>query len=105
MENNQTNTEHKDPKLWSIARKRAGFKRHLKVYLLVNALLWAIWLFNIFTKYLGQISFHMGGNFPWPAYVTFFWGIGLLFNFYETYYLDKGDMVDKEYQKLKNKNK
>ena len=105
MENNQTNTEQKDTKLWNIARKRAGFKRHLTSYVLVNAVLWAFWLFNLFTKYIGQINIHIGDNLPWPAYVSFFWGIGLLFDFYESYFSSKSDMVEKEYQKLKNKNK
>ncbi len=104
MDDNQTNAEPKDTRLWNIARKRAAFKRHLTSYVLVNAVLWAFWLFNYLSHSVGQFNIHLNYQIPWPAYVSFFWGIGLLFDFHESYYSSKGDMVEREYQKLKNKN-
>ncbi len=104
MEENQNNTEPKDTKLWNIARKRAEFKRHLTSYFLVNAVLWGFWFMNYFSHPFEQMTIHLSDKIPWPAYVSFFWGIGLLFDFYESYYSGKGDMVEREYQKLKRKN-
>jgi hypothetical protein len=46
-----------------IKRKRA-FQYQLGIYVLVNLLLWVIWAAT-------------GFGFPWPAFVTVFWGIGL----------------------------
>ena len=46
-----------------IKRKRA-FQQQLIVFALVNLLLWVIW---------GATGF----GFPWPIFVTVFWGIGI----------------------------
>src|SRR5438045_1255260 len=46
--------------------KRNGFYVHLVSFIAVNAVLWMIWL--------------PSGGHPWPMYVTFFWGIGLVAN-------------------------
>jgi 2TM domain len=43
-----------------------AFRIHLVVYLLVNALLWAIW------AYSGAAA-----NPAWPIFVTLGWGIGI----------------------------
>jgi hypothetical protein len=85
----------KDKALWKLAKKRAGFKRHLVNYVIVNAFLWAIWYFT------GHKT-NDGDFFPWPLWATLGWGIGIGFH-YAGAYLYKGDDVDKEYQKLKNK--
>lgn len=37
---------------------------HLVSYAGVNILVWLIWLFS-------------AGGFPWPLFITFFWGIGM----------------------------
>jgi len=52
-------------------RARDGFRAHLLVYVLVNSLLWAIWLVN-------------GANWaaPWPIFPLLGWGIGLAINWY-----------------------
>jgi hypothetical protein len=63
MEDNQTNTEPKDTRLWNIARKRAAFKRHFTSYLLVNAVLWAFWFFNFYSHSFGQINIHFNYSF------------------------------------------
>ncbi len=48
-------------KPWS---DRQDFFEHLSVYIGVNAGLWSIFAFS-------------GGGFPWPVFVSLFWGIGL----------------------------
>jgi len=102
------NTEIRDEKLWKLAKKRAAFKRHLISYILVNSFLWILWgLSNHSWDYFGNDSSfhfrHIGFDFPWPMLVTFFWGIGLLFDFIHTYVGHKDNLVEKEYQKLLNK--
>jgi hypothetical protein len=61
--------QDRDPQLWRLAQARARFKSHLLTYLLVNALLWGIWL-------VGGHHFY-GGGLPWPIWSTVFWGFGV----------------------------
>jgi len=82
----------KDPKLWEIAQRRAGFKSHLGTYIVVNLFLWGIWYFT------SQRYDHNG--FPWPVWSTFGWGIGLFFHFMGAYVFPKANSVEKEYEKL-----
>ena len=46
-----------------IKRKRM-FQQQLIVYVLINVLLWVIWAAT-------------GFGFPWPIFVTVFWGLGI----------------------------
>jgi len=87
--------EGKDPVLWEIAQKRAGFKNHLVTYIIVNAFFWALWYFTGQRWYTGSI--------PWPIWPMLGWGIGLAFNFVDAYVFPKANSVETEYQKLKNK--
>src|SRR5258708_7631723 len=49
--------------------KRTGFYIHLVSFIAVNSVLWLIWVSSD------------GRDFPpWPIYVTFFWGFGLVAN-------------------------
>ncbi|MEI2708742.1 MAG: hypothetical protein V9E96_06975 [Chitinophagaceae bacterium] len=48
--------ENNDAQLWQIAKKRAAFKRQCVSYILVNALLVAIWFLG-FIKTGGSNSF------------------------------------------------
>lgn len=90
------NTNNAEQRLWRFARRRVEFKRHFIVYIFVNLFLWCLWAFTG-SKY--------GNNFiPWPAFVSFFWGIGLIFNFLGAYSGIKDSMIEHEYQKLLNKN-
>lgn len=86
--------EVKDPALWELAQKRAGFKIHARVYILVNVFLWGLW-------------FLQGNQFDnlraWPLMTTIGWGIGLAFHFANAYLFPKFNSVEKEYEKLKNK--
>ncbi len=84
----------KDPQLWSIAKKRAGFKSHLAVYLIVNAFLWALWYFN--DNKINDVGI------PWPAWSTFGWGIGVFFNYLGAYVYTEENQTEKEYKKLLN---
>jgi hypothetical protein len=96
MDNTTNNTQvQRDDKLWKLAKRRAEFKKHLLVYLVINIFLWGIWLIS------GAKT--GGGYVPWPAFVSFGWGIGLAFNFIGAYTGYKDTMVENEYNKLVNK--
>jgi hypothetical protein len=53
-------------------RKKQDFGAHLLVFVLVNALVWVTWALT-------------GAGFPWPAFVTGFWAIGLVMNAWDVY--------------------
>lgn len=88
--------EGKDPQLWQLANKRASFKSHLATYVVVNAFLWLLWYFTGGKNYDGGI--------PWPLWCTAGWGIGLVMHFVGAYVSTGYSSVEKEYDKLKNKN-
>ena len=107
MSKYQATPEGKDPALWEIAQKRAGFKKHLITYLIVNAFLWALWYFTCGHHYvdLGDLKYgRWDRNFPWPIWTTLGWGIGLAFHFAGAYVFPKTNAVEREYEKL-NRNK
>lgn len=87
--------DQKDEVLWQIAKKRAGFQRSLASYFVINAFLWFIWWFS-----KGRHVSEWGT--PWPVWVMAGWGIGLLFQYMNAYGGSKKDLVQKEYEKLKN---
>ncbi len=74
-----------------IAEEKIGFYIHLTAYVLVNLMLWTIWAVNSW------------GSFPWPLFVSAFWGIGLFSHGLSAY--GKGTwgqrMEDREYERLK----
>ena len=82
----------KDPQLWKIAQKRAAFKQHLQSYIVINGFLWVIW-------YMTDNHFFKG--IPWPLWSTAGWGIGLAFDYFDSYHGDKNTMAQNEYDKLK----
>ena len=88
--------ENRDPELWQLAQKRASFKSHLTVYIIMNIFFWIVWYFTS-QRYSGEMSL------PWPVWPMFGWGIGLFFHFMGAYVYPKNNSVEKEYQKLKNK--
>jgi hypothetical protein len=87
--------EGKDPQLWQQANRRAAFKRHLAIYIVVNVFLWVLWALT------GRDNGDSG--IPWPAWTSFGWGIGVLFHYLGTYV--NNNSVEREYEKLKNQNK
>jgi 2TM domain len=87
-----------DNKLWKMAKARVEFKRHLRIYCVVNAFLWAVWL-------IGGRHSSQGWDFPWPIYPMFFWGIGLAFHYRKAYSEDHEAAVKKEYDNIKRSKK
>ena len=85
----------KDPKLWEIARERTHFKWNLFSYIVINIFLWAIWIFTYDKS--------DDDGWPWPVWVTLGWGIGVAFHYFEAYISPGSNSVEKEYEKLKNK--
>ena len=88
------------------AYAKLGFYIHFSVYVVVNILLSLIWWFTkdtpiyfVNTKTYGTVSF------PWFIFPLVGWGIGVLAHylavFARTGVTDR--MVEKEYQKLKEK--
>lgn len=57
-------------------KKRRDFKAHALAYVLVNALVWSIWI---------VIASHSHSWWPWPVFVTLGWGIGLVMNAWDVY--------------------
>ena len=87
--------EQRDERLWRMAKKRAAFQRSLVSYFIINAFLWAIWWFTAGRRGFGRHS-------PWPVWVMLAWGVGLVFQYLDAYGGSKTDLVEKEYDKLKN---
>jgi len=85
----------RDKELWKIAKKRVGFKRHFATYLVINAMFWFIWYFSDPND--------RGNEFPWPVWPMLGWGVGIIFSYLDAYVFTKGDAIEKEYEKLKNK--
>lgn len=77
-----------DEKLMQIARERVEFKRHLRIYIIVNI---GIWLFWVFTS---------AGSSIWPIWVTLGWGIGVVSHYYKVHG-SPSEKVQKEFEKLK----
>lgn len=95
MSHHYQTPEGKDPVLWDIAKKRAGFKSHLVTYLVVNAFFWGIWLIR------GERHDHEH-LFPWPVWPLLGWGIGLAFHFAGVYLFPEANAAEREYEKLIN---
>ena len=77
-----------------IAEAKRGVYIHILIYLFVNILLYFIWWTT------GGL-----GAFPWPIIVTIGWGIGVVAHIFVTFGkgIDNSKMVEKEYQRLKEK--
>ena len=56
---------------------------HFTSYAGVNVLVWATWLFS-------------GGGFPWPLFVTIFWGIGMAGHLLDYYHKHGGGAQKRE---------
>lgn len=62
--------------------KRKEFYSHLAVYVMINAMLWMIYFVSSgMPGDIGEIASEV--PFPWPALVSFGWGIGLVINMFE----------------------
>jgi hypothetical protein len=75
----------------SIKRKQ-GFKQTLVAYVLVNAMLIAIWAIA-------------GAGFFWPGFVLAGWGLGLAFQAYDAYarkHTISEDEIQREAQRIRS---
>ena len=54
-------------------RKRRDFGAHCVAYIVVNAVVVAIWLIT-------------GGGYFWPAWLMLAWGMGLVLNAYDVFF-------------------
>lgn len=86
----------KDELIWKQARRRVAFKRSLAMYCIVNAFFWALWFF-------GDTGDVYESKVPWPIWPMLGWGIGIAMQYYKAYMSDEPGAVEKEYEKLKNK--
>jgi hypothetical protein len=82
---------YEEAKSMYIAKKRRSFSEHLAAYLIVNGFLFGL---NLLT--LGYVS--------WAWFPILGWGIGLAFDFFETYHPDPAK-VDAGARKLMKSNK
>jgi hypothetical protein len=78
MSDNQKTPEGKDPALWEIAQKRAGFKTHALTYVIMNSFFWVVWFFSS-SRHDMNFGNYGWGHFPWPVWPMIGWGIGLAF--------------------------
>jgi hypothetical protein len=86
-----------DEELWKIAKKRAAFQQQLKLYVVVNILLWVIWYL---TAYRNNVATNL---LPWPVWPMVGWGIGLLFTYLDAYGNSKETTTQREFERLKQK--
>lgn len=84
-----------DNQLWKMAKARVEFKAHFRKYLLVNGLLWLLWLMVNISGKTDEWSF------PWPIYPTAAWGIAIAIHYYKAYCQKESDPIRREYEKLK----
>lgn len=85
---------NRNEQLWKIAQKRAGFKIHLRTYLIVNTGLWLLFL----VMYMQQWGHNLH---PWPIWPMLGWGIGLATHYFSVYRSgDERSLTEREYQKL-----
>jgi 2TM domain len=57
--------------------KRRELKTHAVAFTLVNLTVWGIW---------AVIAATSGSSWPWPVFLTLFWGIGLAMNAWDVYF-------------------
>jgi hypothetical protein len=84
-------TSQRDDRLWHIAKSRSRFKSHLMIYLVINAFLWAIWLFT---------SHDFSDGAPWPVWPALSWGLLLAIQYFYAWHRDPFGDTLKEYDKL-----
>jgi hypothetical protein len=71
----RTESERREQAIRQLRRRRA-FRSHVAAYVVMNVALWAIWL---------VIGLTAETWFPWPAFVTVGWGIGVVMNAWDVY--------------------
>jgi hypothetical protein len=73
-------------------KKKADFRTHLLIYLLVNGVIILIWAMT-------------GSGFFWPAFVLGGWGIGLVANAVDAYVVDTPteEQIESEMERLRRR--
>jgi hypothetical protein len=80
--------------VWRKAKRRAGFKVHLRTYLIVNTGLWLIY-------FISSVANGGWNIFPWPVFPMLGWGIGLVSHYFSAYgNADEHTIAQREYEKL-----
>jgi len=83
---------NKDESLMRMARNRVEFRRHLIIYVLVNS-------------FLVALNLIYSPQFFWAIFPLVFWGVGLFSHYRDAYHGDFEYQVEKEYHKLKARQK
>lgn len=81
-----------DETLWKVAKKRSAFKLSLVVYLVINAFLVGLWFVTT-----GKTSYF------WPIWPMIGWGLAIVFQFVDAYMTNGLFSEDKEFERLKQK--
>lgn len=71
-------------------QEQRDFRGHLGTYLIVNAMVWSIWLIG-------------GQGYPWPIWVTIPWGIGMVAHAIAVYrpaHPITDDEIDREVERM-----
>ena len=84
----------KDPEMWQLAQRRASFKSHFIIYLVMSVFFWLIWYFTGGRTY--------NGSLPWPVWPMLGWGIGVAFHYMGAYVTPRSNATQNEYDKLMN---
>jgi hypothetical protein len=71
MEQTEQTSEERRQALERLEKEHA-FQAHLVAYAVVNTVLWALWAV-------------FGLGYPWPAWITGLWAIGLVLNAWDVY--------------------
>ena len=73
-------------------KKKAGFRVHLLIYVLVNGMLVLIWAMT-------------GAGFFWPVFPIAGWGIGVVANAVDAYAVDEPteDQIEHEMERLRRR--
>lgn len=98
---NPDNSELVDKKLYKKATRRAAFKIHLAIYLLVNLIFWLIWFFIIKSEPLDPTSTKILKTL---IFFTIVWLLLLVGHYLAVYKWNK-TIVEKELNKLLKENK
>lgn len=90
--------EQRDEQLWRTAVRRASFQRSLVIYVVVIGFLWLLWWFTAGMRGINR-------DLPWPIWAMMGWGIGLFFQYMGAYGRSRQDLIQKEYERLKQRQK
>jgi uncharacterized membrane protein len=106
MANEMSDEEIRKLAIYRVRRKR-GFFTHLTVYCIVNIFLWCMWALSASGISAGYGWGMHGTAFPWPVFISVFWGIGLISHGLGVFAFHSGweqNEINKEIERLKRGN-